>query len=124
MFEKINSIRKFLRFQYNYLKLGLSIYRDKAVWKTHESRPNQVVTVMFDAEKVANPDKIAIELKNEFSDAYSAIHGYPPIVLVVPNGFRFQFLEATDFVSCLPPKAKSQLKTALYMDRDRENGEI
>jgi hypothetical protein len=123
MLNKFHSIKKFFKFHFNYLKLGLSIYKNKAVWKTHEARVNQVVTVMFDPEKVENPDKVAIQLKNEFSDAYSALHGYPPIVLIVPNGFRFQFLEATDFVSCLPPKAKSQLKTALYRGRDRDNAE-
>lgn len=101
-----------------FFKLGVSIYREKVEWKTHKITPELVVTVTFDPEKISSPENLLVDLKNEFADAYSAIYGYSPIILLVPVGFRFQYLEASDFVSCLPGETRKQLKRALY----KQNG--
>jgi hypothetical protein len=118
--NKIGNFKRFMIFMYYYMKMGFIIFKNNLEWKTHNSSQNLVVTVTFDPLKIKTPESLMSDIRNQFSDAYSSIHGYAPIILVVPTGYRFQFLEASEFVDCLPPIAKKNLKTALYQLRENE----
>jgi len=118
--NKITYIKRFMLFMYYYMKMGISIFKNNLEWKNHITSQNLVVTITFDPEKVRNPESLMSEIREQFSDAYSSIHGYAPIIIVVPIGYRFQFLEASDFVDCLPSIARKNLKTALYQTREND----
>ncbi|EIE01451.1 hypothetical protein [Leptospira licerasiae] len=79
-----------------------------------------IIAVYFDPEKIKDPYTLSIEIERSIREPFERIHGFPPIVIFIPEGLSIETGFFEDFVRSLNPKQRNEFKNALYRAKDIE----
>jgi len=79
-----------------------------------------MIVVYFDPERIKDPYTISLEIEKAIRDPFEKLHGFPPIIIMAPEGMPFETGFIKDFVRCLNPKQRKEFKNELYKIRDLE----
>lgn len=79
-----------------------------------------IIVVYFDPEKIKDPYSISLEIEKAIRGPFEKLHGFPPIILMIPEGLPIETGFIDDFVRCLNARQRKEFKNALYRVRDLE----
>ncbi|WP_244243473.1 hypothetical protein [Leptospira andrefontaineae] len=99
-------------------RLSLQLWIKKLKFQTAPLA--HIFVVYFDPEKIKDPYSISLEIEKAIRVPFEQLHGFPPIVILLPEGMPIETGFFDDFVRCLNSKQRIGFKNALYKVRDLE----
>ncbi|MCR1794889.1 hypothetical protein [Leptospira sp. id769339] len=108
----------FLIFFFGMQKLSIQLWVKKLRFQTAPLA--HIIVVYFDPEKIKDPYSISLEIEKTIGAPFEKLHGFPPIVFMIPEGLAIETGFFDDFVRCLNARQRKEFKNALYRVRDIE----
>lgn len=105
-------------FWVNFLSIGKEVFKGRIKFQNRKIVPDMVVVVYFNPVLINDPENYLYKIKKSFVDAYMNLHGYEPIVIMLPLGYSFNAMDMVDFVSILPVEVKNKMTSALYREKE------
>jgi hypothetical protein len=108
---KIKMFFQYLIYLYQMLKMSSALWKTNSTIQKKEVLP--VLIVHFNPA-ISSPEEIVGQLDEAVSKPYKKLHGYPPVVLVMPIGMTFSALSFDSFVDVLGKEQLREFKKAIY----------
>ena len=101
----------------NFISIGKEVFKGRIKFQNRKILPEMVVIVYFNPVLISDPENYLFQIKKAFVDAYKNLHGYEPIVLMMPLGYSFNSMDMVEFVSILPTEVRNKMTMALYQEK-------
>ncbi|EMO66403.1 hypothetical protein LEP1GSC132_2503 [Leptospira kirschneri str. 200803703] len=113
--EKLKLLFVFPIYLFGMLKLAISIYYHKLMFKTQ--KPGQVMLLYYDP-RIINILNLVEKLERLVVKPFRQIHKINPVVLVLPYGTSLQTGSIKGFYSSLDRDQKREFKKVVYEDKE------